>query len=278
MSRFLKRLASISRKNRSLVCVGLDPDRSLMPIRDVLEFNKAIVDATKDLVCAFKPNLPFYEALGTEGLKALSDTVEHIRSVAPDVLLIGDGKRGDIESTNRMYARALFEYWGFDAATVNAYAGVSALEPFFEYGERGIFIWCRSSNPGAGELQDVKVPGRPDELPIYQWLAKRAMESNSRGNVGLVVGATYPDELGAVRNLAAGIPILVPGIGAQGGDLDLSVKAGLASDEPNLLISSSRAILYASGSSRDFPDAARAAAAALRDDINRTLDEVGRGW
>ena len=278
MSQFLKRLNSISRKNRSLVCVGLDPDPALMPIRDVLAFNKAVVDATRDLVCAYKPNLPFYEALGIEGLEALSDTVEHIRAVAPDVLLIGDGKRGDIESTNQMYARALFEFWGFDAATVNPYAGVSSLEPFLEYADRGVFIWCRSSNPGAGELQDVKVPGQGGGMPIYEWLARRAMEENSRGNVGLVVGATYPEELRAVRGRAAGVPILVPGIGAQGGELAPSVKAGLGSGEPNLLISSSRGIVYSFGSSRDFPDSARAAAAALRDNINQTLDEVGRGW
>ena len=192
MSQFLKRLASISRKNRSLVCVGLDPDPALMPIPDVLAFNKAIVDATRDLVCAFKPNLAFYEALGTGGLDALRGTVAHVRAVAPNVLLIGDGKRGDIESTNRMYAKALFDFWGFDAATVNPYAGVSALEPFFEFGDRGVFVWCRSSNPGAGELQDAKAPHQGRGMPIYEWLAQRAMESNSRGNVGLVVGATYP--------------------------------------------------------------------------------------
>lgn len=282
MSQFLKRLASISRKNRSLVCVGLDPDPALMAIPDVLAFNRAIVDATSDLVCAYKPNLPFYEALGTEGLDALRRTVEHIRAVAPDVVVIGDGKRGDIESTNRMYAKALFDFWRFDAATVNAYAGVSSLEPFFEYGDRGVFIWCRSSNPGAGELQDVlrdaKVSGQGDRMPMYEWLARRAMESNSRGNMGLVVGATYPEELRAVRAQAAGAPILVPGIGAQGGELAQSVKAGLDSGEPNLLISSSRGIVYASTSERDFPDAARAAAAALRDEMNQTLDEVGRGW
>ena len=278
MSQFLERLASVSRKNQSLVCVGLDPDPALMPITDVLAFNKAIVDATRDLVCAYKPNLPFYEALGIEGLGALRDTVKHIRAVAPDVVVIGDGKRGDIESTNQMYASALFEYWGFDAATVNAYAGVDSLEPFFDYGDRGVFIWCRSSNPGAGELQDVKVPGQDDGMPMYQWLARRAMESNSRGNVGLVVGATYPDELRAVRAQAPGAPILVPGIGAQGGDLAQSVKAGLDSDEPNLLVSSSRGIVYASRSEQDFPDAARGAAAALRDNITLTLDQIGRGW
>ncbi len=258
--------------------MGLDPDPALMPIPDVLAFNKAVVDATKYLVCAFKPNLPFYEALGIEGLSALGDTVEHIRKVAPDVVVIGDGKRGDIESTNRMYARALFEFWGFDAATVNAYAGVSSLEPYFEYGDRGVLIWCRSSNPGAGELQDIEVPGQPVGMPVYESVARTAVESNSRGNVGLVVGATYPEELGAVRERAAELPILVPGIGAQGGDLERSVKAGLAEGEPNLLVSSSRGITYASKSRRDFADAAGAAAAGLRDRINRTLDGIGRGW
>lgn len=278
MSRFLDRLSYISGKNQSLVCLGLDPDPALMPTRDVLGFNKAVVDTTKDLVCAFKPNLAYYEALGLDGLRILSDTVKHIRSVAPDVVVIGDGKRGDIESTNLMYARALFEFWEFDAATVNAYAGISSLGPFFEYGDRGIFIWCRSSNPSAGELQDIPVPEQADGMPIFESVALKTVDSNNKGNLGLVVGATYPEELGVVRERAAELPILVPGIGKQGGDLERSVKAGLASVEPRLLISSSRGITYASKDRRDFADVAAAATTNLRDRINKTLDELGRGW
>ncbi|MCL0028718.1 orotidine-5'-phosphate decarboxylase [Dehalococcoidia bacterium] len=278
MSHFLDRLSYISGKNRSLVCVGLDPDPTLMPIRDVLAFNKAVVDTTKDLVCAFKPNLAYYEALGLDGLRALGDTVKHIRSVAPDVLVIGDGKRGDIESTNLIYARALFEFWEFDAATVNAYAGISSLEPFFEYGDRGVLVWCRSSNPGAGDLQDIALPEQADGMPIFESVALKAVESNNKGNLGLVVGATYPEELGSVRERATELPILVPGIGKQGGDLERSVRAGLACGEPRLLISSSRGITYASKDPRDFADAAGTAATNLRDRINRTLHELGRGW
>ncbi|MCH7553287.1 MAG: orotidine-5'-phosphate decarboxylase [Chloroflexi bacterium] len=271
MSRFLKRLASISRKNRSLVCVGLDPDRALMPIRDVLEFNKAIVDATKDLVCAFKPNLPFYEALGTEGLKALSDTVEHIRSVAPDVLLIGDGKRGDIESTNRMYARALFDHWGFDAATVNPYLGRDSLEPFTRYKDKGVFIVCRTSNPGARDLQDLTLAGdSPDVRPLYQQVALMATEWNTFGNIGLVVGATYPEEMRIVRDLCPDMPILIPGVGAQSGQIEASVQAGVDARGQRAIFNASRQVLYAS-QGPDFAEAARAEAIRLRNAIRDAL-------
>ena len=152
MSEFIERLYSASISNRSLVCVGLDPDPDLMPVSDVFEFNMAIVDATRDVVCAYKPNFPFYEAMGLPGLRALERTVEHIRKVAPDVLLIADCKRGDIGSTNTMYARALFDTWGFDAATVNAWGGSDSVEPYLDYKDRGVVVWCRSSNPGGGGI------------------------------------------------------------------------------------------------------------------------------
>ena len=278
MSTFVERLAAASRAARSLVCVGLDPDPDLMAVPDVLEFNRAIVDATKDLVCAYKPNLPFYEALGLQGLKALEGTVSHIRSAAPDALVIGDGKRGDIGSTNVKYAKALFEVWGFDAATVNGYAGVESLEPFFEYPSKGVFVWCRSSNRGAQEFQDLSLSLEMESVPLYEWMAARASEWNSRGNVGLVVGATYPDELERVRARCQGMPILIPGVGAQEGDLQRAVRLGLDSGAHNVLISSSRAIIYASSDRRDFARAAREAAGNLRDRINRSLASEGRGW
>ena len=278
LSAFVERLAAVSQANRSLLCVGLDPDPALMAVPDVLEFNKAIVDATSDLVCAYKPNLPFYEALGLRGLEDLEKTIAYIRDVAPSTIVLGDGKRGDIGSTNVMYARALFEVWGFDAATVNGYGGGEAMEPYLEYEDRGVFVWCRSSNPGASELQDLRVASEASAIPLYEWVAERASAWNTRGNVGLVVGATYTEELQAVRRRCPGMPILIPAVGAQGGDLGGSVKYGLDEGRPNVLISSSRGITYASHNSGDFAEAARAEAANLRDRINRILVEVGRGW
>ena len=279
MKKFSQRLASAARKNRSLVCVGLDPNPRLMPVDSVLEFNKLVVDATKDLVCAYKPNLSFYEALGYGGFKDLAETVSYIRALAPEVVVIGDGKRGDVAHSNVGYARALFDVWGFDAATVNAYAGGEALEPFFAYEDRGVFVWCRSSNPGAREFQDMGVGVDGGEMSLYEWMAKRACEEwNARGNVGLVVGATYPQELERVRALCPGMPILIPGVGAQGGALEDSVRLGLDSGDFNVLISSSRDVLYPSMEGRDHGQAVRSAVSTLRDRINRVLEEEGRGW
>ena len=278
LSTFVERLRDASAATQSLVCVGLDPDPELMPVSDVLEFNRAIVDATKDLVCAYKPNLPFYEALGLEGLAALRDTVSHIRAVAPDAIVVGDGKRGDIGFVNAMYAKAQFEVWAFDAATVNAYGGGESLQPFLEYPGKGVFIWCRSSNTGAQELQEVGVSNDAGMMPYFEWMASRAASWSSNGNLGLVVGATYPDDLKIVRSHCPDMPILIPGVGAQGGDLEASVKLGLGSGAPNILISSSRSIIYASRERENFAQSAREAASDLRDRINRYLAEVGRAW
>ena len=278
MSEFAQRLYSASQSSRSLVCVGLDPDPGLMPISDVFKFNRRIVDSTRDLVCAYKPNFPFYEALGLSGLNALERTVEHIRKVAPDVLLIADCKRGDIGSTNTMYAKALFDTWGFDAATVNAWGGSDSVEPYLEYKDRGVIVWCRSSNPGAAEFQDLPVKYDGSHIPLYEWMAVKLNEWNEAGNVGVVAGATYPGELGKIRERCPGMPMLVPGIGAQGGDLEGSLVHGLDADIPNLLISSSRGIIYASSDAETFAEAARRAALELRDSINEILERRGRSW
>ena len=278
MVSFIERLRGASAATQSLVCVGLDPDPELMPVSDVLEFNKAIVDATKDLVCAYKPNLPFYEALGLEGLEALKSTISHIRAVAPNAIVLGDGKRGDIGFVNSMYAKALFDVWGFDAATVNAYGGGESLQPFLEYQDRGVFVWCRSSNLGAKEFQDLNVSHGTGMVPFFEWMARRASAWDSNGNVGLVVGATYPDDLKLVRSHCPQMPILIPGVGAQGGDLEASVKLGLGSGAPDILISSSRGIIYASRDRKDFAQSAHKAASDLRERINRYLAEEGRGW
>ena len=293
MSEFINKLDNAARTNQSLVCAGLDVDPALMPVADVRKFNRAIVDATKDLVCAYKPNIAFYEALGLEGLEALRDTVAHIRKVAPDVVLLCDAKRGDIDSTSAKYAAAIFDYWGFDAVTVNGYLGEDSLLPFFNYADKGVFVLCRTSNPGAYEFQDIAISPHTSEvavdnneqkMPLYEWMAIRSSEWNTNGNIGLVMGATSPDQLCAVRRRCPGMPILIPGIGAQGGELEASVKNGIARSadgqaaSPNVLINSARGIIYADRTAKGVTNGARAAAERLRVDINRVLEQEGRQW
>ena len=275
---FNAKLRAACEKNETLLCVGLDPDPALMATPDIRELNRSIVDATRDLVCAYKPNLAFYESAGSTGIDALADTVSYIHDSAPGVIVLADAKRGDIGSTNVHYARALFETWGFDAATVNGYTGGEALQPFLDYPDKGVFVLCRSSNPGAGELQDLEVAPAGEAMALYQWIASRARDWSSDGNIGMVVGATYPEELAEVRRLCPDMPILAPAVGAQAGDLEASVSAGVDSDGRNLVISSSRSVTYASRGKKDYASAARAAAERLRDDINRVLRENGTPW
>ena len=233
------------------------------------------MDATADLVCAYKPNLAFYEALGSAGIVALERTVAHIRERAPDVVVIADAKRGDMASSSARYARALFETWGFDAATVNGYQGGEALEPFLDYEDKGVFVLCKTSNPGASEFQDIVLAsGRR----LFEEVACRAAEWNTRGNVGLVVGATYPDDLATVRGICPAMPVLLPGVGAQGGDLEASVRAGVDADGRGLVVSSSRGVIYASREPADFATAARSAALELRRRIAAVLEGIGKAW
>jgi orotidine-5'-phosphate decarboxylase len=257
----------------TLLCVGLDPEEGRLPdpVRGAsaperfVAFNRAIVEATADLVCAYKPNAAFYEAHGPAGVDALVRTVAMIHERAPGVPVLLDAKRGDMANTSRLYARAVFDACGADAVTVQPYQGEEALAPFLERSDRGVFVLCRTSNPGAVEMQDLRMDGEP----LYLALARRvAGQWNARGNCGLVVGATWPDELRAIRAAAPQLPILVPGIGAQGGDLEASVRAGRDAHGHGLLISASRSILYAS-TGADFAHAARAEAQCLRDAINQ---------
>ena len=278
MPTFRDRLSFVSEQNRSLLCVGLDPDPARMPIGDVVAFNSAIVDATRDLVCAYKPNVAFYEARGSDGIRELERTIAHIRDVAPSVIVLLDGKRGDIGSTNAAYARALFETWGADAATINGYAGGADIEPFLQYENKAVFVWCRSSNEGAAELQDLPVQSDGATVPFYQAVARRAVGWGPKGSVGLVVGATYPKELVEVRAIAPDAPILLPGVGAQAGSLRASVEAGVDRAGRNLLVSSSRGVLYASSDPVRFANAARNAAEKLRDEINAVLEDGGHPW
>jgi orotidine-5'-phosphate decarboxylase len=258
--KFIDKLLDASRKNKSWLCIGLDPDPEIMPEVDVLQFNKAIIEATSDLVCAYKPNLAFYEALGTEGLAVLEKTIKCIPGNIP---VIGDAKRGDIGNTAKAYARALFSVLGFDAATVNPYLGFDSIEPFINYQDKGSFILCRTSNKGAADFQDLLIDG----LPLYEAVARKAKEWNTYGNIGLVVGATYPEELKKVRSICPEMPLLIPGIGAQRGDLASAVGYGVDARGEKAIINISRQILYAS-KERDFAQAARNVAEKIRNQIN----------
>ncbi len=272
MQTFIQKLLDCSRRNDSLVCVGLDFDLKLAPpgieptMASILTFNQAIIEATCDLVCAYKPNLAFYEALGMEGIEALRRTVEVVPNGIP---VIADAKRGDIGNTARAYASALFDYFGFDASTINPYLGGDAVQPFLEYRDKGVICLCKTSNPGAGDFQDLLVDGKSGSPePLYITVARRINDWNVNGNCGLVVGATYPEELRAVREIVPTMPILIPGIGAQAGDLDLAVKYGVDANNELAIINSSRQIIFASRGS-DYAAAARTATEKLRDAINQ---------
>ena len=258
------KIADALERSGSCVCVGLDPDQSKMPIDDVFEFNRSIVDATHDLVAAYKPQIAFYEAMGIPGLRALEQTIAHIRSVAPDVFVVLDAKRGDMGNTAEAYAKAVFEVWGVDACTVNAYQGSEAIEPFLRYDGKGVFVVCRTSNPSSMEVQDV-VDRSSGEL-LYDRVARIAVEMSPE-NVGLVVGATYPAELSSLRSDHPNTPFLIPGVGAQGGDASEARERG----GHNILINSSRGVIYASQSKTDFDVAARGAVYQMREEI-----ELGR--
>ncbi|MBI5470530.1 orotidine-5'-phosphate decarboxylase [Candidatus Kaiserbacteria bacterium] len=271
MSRDWNELIEAQWQAKQFLCVGLDPDLDKIPshvsgnsLRErIVAFNKAIVEATKDIVACYKPNSAFYEAHGAEGWMALKETVALINEIAPSVPVIFDAKRGDLENTNKSYASAAFDDLGADAITVQPYLGAEALEPFLARADKGVIVLCRTSNPGAGEFQDLLVDG----LPLYQRVAKNVVELwNKNGNCALVVGATYSRELGEVRAIAPDMPILIPGVGEQNGDLGASVGAAKRS----FLISTSRAILYAS-SGVDFAEAARAKAQAYDSAIRKAL-------
>jgi len=268
---FVEKLTRAARKNGSLLCVGLDPDPKLMPDRvGVFEFNRAIIETTHDLVCAYKPNLAFYEALGNEGLDALKRTVNYIPK---DIPVIADAKRGDIGNTAKAYARALFEYFGFDATTVNPYLGFDSIEPFIEYHDKGVLILCRTSNAGAVDFQSLRCEIENDHRPLFEVVALKAGQWNKSGNIGLVVGATYPEELRLIRQIQPDMPLLIPGIGAQGGDLALAVRYGVDVRGEKAIINSSRQIIYASRE-KDFARSARQAALTLRDQINQHLSSL----
>ena len=266
---FGERLQQAIARQGSLLCIGLDPEveklptplRGLPPAEAVLIFNRAIVEATADLVVAYKPNLAFYEALGPAGLEALRQT---LALIPPGIISLGDAKRGDIGKTMRLYAQALFDVYGFQCVTASPYLGRDAVEPLMARPDRGVFLLCRTSNPGAAEITDLAVGGRP----LFLELAERVRAWNDHGNLGLVVGATYPRDLALVRERCPDLPVLLPGIGAQQGFLEECVEVGLDGRGGGLLVAAARQVLYAS-SGDDFPAAARQVALELRDRINR---------
>lgn len=270
---FRERLKWIIAQNNSLLCVGLDPDLEQLPsplprtVQGMVAFNQAIVEATADLVCAYKPNLAFYLVHGAAGIEALAATRA---AIPPEIPVILDAKLGDIASTSAAYAKAIFETLGFDAVTVHPYLGSEALEPFLRARERGIFVLARTSNPGAGEFQDLPVGEGGD--PLFLKVAERARIWNEQfGNVGLVVGATYPVDLAIIRQRCPDLPILAPGVGPQGGDLETVLRAGLAGTTAPLLLTLSRSILYAD-SGPYFAQVARQVATQIR----QTIQQVQR--
>lgn len=279
---FLEKVRRRWHDGRTLLCIGLDLELDRLPEAhkgsgssggDVetafFAFNAAIIDATADLVCAYKPNAAFYERHGAAGWNALARTIAYIHSRYPDIPVLLDAKRGDIGSTAEAYAAAIFDTLGADAVTLHPYLGGDALQPFLKRADRGCFILVHTSNPGADEFQHLTVHASGEVMaqPLYIAVARTvAHDWNTNGNCGLVVGATYPEQIRMVRQAVGDLPLLIPGIGAQGGDLAASVTGGLDNQGAGLLLSASRSVIYASGGA-DFAEAARGEAQRLREAI-----------
>jgi orotidine-5'-phosphate decarboxylase len=268
---FLDSLLTAQRTNNSLLCVGLDTDPAKLPaiLRNEADpstvFNRKIIEATKDLVCAYKLNLAFYESMGERGWAALHETLAMIPG---GIVTIGDAKRGDIGNSSEMYARALAQDFKFTASTVSPYMGTDSVLPFIRNSDHGAFILALTSNPGAKDFQYLKVKGRP----LYEEVVRKVVKWNTNRNCGLVVGATRPADLKRIRGLAKDLPILIPGVGAQGGNLKNAVRYGCDKHGERAIINASRSILYASGGV-DFAEAARLEAVAMRDAMNEVREK-----
>ena len=267
---FIQKLRNRWQQADTLVCVGLDPDPAKFPDRFVddddalFAFCRDIADATAQYACAFKPQIAYFAA-HNHGEAALQRLIAHINAEHPDVPVILDAKRGDIGSTAQQYACEAFERFGADAVTLNPYMGKDSAQPFLDYNDRGCVFLCHTSNPGARDFQELLIDGQP----LYQHIARTiAADWNADGNCALVVGATFPEELKVIRNLVGDMPLLIPGIGAQGGDVEAVVKNGKTADGSGLMINSSRGILYAAQGD-GYAEAAADAARELRDTINR---------
>jgi orotidine-5'-phosphate decarboxylase len=268
---FTQQLQHIQQKCNSLLCIGLDPDVAKLPsfLRSAknpqYEFNRRIIEATYDLVCAYKLNIAFYESAGMKGWEAMERTLELIPK---NIITIGDGKRGDIGNSSEHQARAMFNVWKFDAATVNPYMGVDSVEPFIQHPEKGAFILALTSNRGSNDFQYLKLKGKP----LFEHVVAKAKMWNVKKNIGLVVGATHPRELKKIRSLVPNMPLLIPGIGAQSGDLEASVRFGCDKKGELAVINVGRAIIFAS-SGKDFAKAARQIARKYRDEMNGNRDK-----
>lgn len=276
MPRFTDQLNHAWDHTGSMLCVGLDPDLSRLPDgiarnpAGVESFCKAIVDATAAHACAFKPQIAYFAAIGAEA--ALENIIRHIRLAAPHAVIVLDAKRGDIGPTARQYASEAFERYGADALTINPYMGTDSIEPYFDFPDRGLFLLCRTSNPGGSDLQFLDISSGEK---LYERVARLAHGRwNPHGQTGLVVGATFPDEIATVRKLTGDMPLLVPGIGAQGGDIEATVRAGRDSRGRGLLINSSRAILYASRET-DYAEKAAAMAQETCAQIAQAASQAG---
>lgn len=275
---FLDKLLAVSHQQNSLLCVGLDPEHERLPSRfqgmpvakAVTYFCQAIIEATAPYVCAFKPNLAFFEVLGPEGMYVFQSV---LKAVPEHIPIIVDAKRGDLDNTARNYAAAIFDVYGCDAVTVNPYVGYDSVAPFLAYEEKAVFFLCRTSNPSARDFQDLLVvEGHGQKRFLYEEIAKRVQLWNRLGNCGLVVGATYPQELDTIRCMCPDMPILIPGVGAQGGNLEASVMSGVDASGERAIISVSRAVLYASGGD-DFAVSAASEARKLQNRINEARNK-----
>ena len=275
MSRDFRQLLDSQWEQGKFLCVGLDSELEKIPEiaqkgsteETLLGFNRAIVDATRDIVGAFKPNIAFYEAHGDEGWSALRSTIAYIQAVAPDVPVILDAKRGDVGNSSAAYADAVFDHLHADAITINPYLGAEALQPFLDRADKGVFVLCRTSNGGSGEFQDLKI----QDEELYKVVARHVASTwNEKQNCGLVAGATYPEELKLVREIIGDMPLLIPGIGAQNGDIGVSVQAAKNGSGAGMIINASRSILFASQNA-DFAEAARKEAVRIDGAIRAAL-------
>ena len=275
---FYDQLRLAARQNTSMLCVGLDPEPGRFPVRykgdtqRIYDFCAAVVDATADLVLAFKPQIAYFAAHRAEAqLEAL---IAHMRRTAPQVPVILDAKRGDIGSTAEQYAVEAFERYGADAVTLSPFMGFDSVQPYLKHAGKGVFLLCRTSNPGGDDFQARRLADVPGQPQLFEYIALLAQNQwNHNGQMGLVVGATYPAEVARVRQLAPDLPLLIPGVGAQGGDAFATVQAAMAASQTPIIVNSSRAILYASGG-EDFAAAARREALSTRERLNSALAEV----
>lgn len=271
---FLEKLLAAQRQQNSLLCVGLDPEvgRLPTPLLDlpveiaVTRFCQEIIAATIPYASVYKPNIAFFESLGVQGMQVFAEVIKAIPAHLP---ILVDAKRGDVGVTAQHYATAIFDVYGCDALTVNPYLGLDSVAPFLAYQDKGVIILCRTSNPGARDLQDMLVQGDDGQMhPLYEMVARKIQSWNQFGNCGMVVGATYPQELAAIRAICPTLPILIPGVGAQGGDLEAAIRAGVDAQGERAMLSVSRAILYASND-EDYAQAAGEQARVFRDRINQ---------